>query len=54
MHTVRSAADDGVKLEVDPTIVSRVVALSGGHPHLLQLLGSHLIEHEDEDPDGLN
>ena len=29
-----------------------MVQLSGGHPHLLQLLGSHLIEHEDSDPDG--
>jgi hypothetical protein len=29
------------------------VSISGGHPHLLQLLGSHLIEHEDSDPDGI-
>jgi len=34
-------------------VISRVIAISGGHPHLLQLLGSHLIEHEDEDPDGV-
>jgi hypothetical protein len=53
MHVVQKAADDGVKLNIDPSIVARVVALSGGHPHLLQLLGSHLVEHEDEDPDGI-
>jgi len=34
-------------------VISRVIAISGGHPHLLQLLGSHLIEHEEEDPDGV-
>src|SRR5882672_3240941 len=32
---------------------SGVVALSGGHPHILQLLGSHLVEHENDDPDGI-
>jgi hypothetical protein len=53
MRIVQSAADNSFKLNVDPSIVSRVVALSGGHPHLLQLLGSHLVEHEDEDPDGI-
>jgi len=43
----------GHRLHVDPSVISRVIAISGGHPHLLQLLGSHLIEHEDEDPDGV-
>ena len=47
------AEQDGYSLQVDPGVIERVVALSGGHPHLLQLLGSHLIEHEDEDPDGV-
>lgn len=47
------AEEDGLTLRVDPKIIQRVVALSGGHPHLLQLLGSHLIEHEDDDPDGI-
>src|SRR3954467_15713419 len=23
------------------------------HPHIMQLLGSHVVEHEDEDPDGI-
>ena len=43
------AEEDGLELRIDPTLVTRVVSLSGGHPHLLQLLGSHLIEHEDDD-----
>ena len=47
------AEEDGVDLRVDPSVVPRVVSLAGGHPHLLQLLGSHLIEHEDDDPDGI-
>lgn len=47
------AEEDGTSLEVDPKVILRVVALSGGHPHILQLLGSHLIEHEDDDPDGV-
>lgn len=38
------AEEDGTSLRVEPTVTMRVVALSGGHPHLLQLLGSHLIE----------
>lgn len=46
------AEEDGGSLRIEESIIPRVVALSGGHPHLIQLLGSHLIEHEDEDPDG--
>jgi hypothetical protein len=30
-----------------------MVELSGGHPHILQLLGSHLIQHEQGNPDGV-
>jgi len=44
---------EGTKLEIDPNIIQRIVALSGGHPHLIQLLGSHLVERENQDPDGL-
>ena len=40
-------------LTVDPDIIPRIVALSGGHPHILQLLGSYVVEHENEDPDGV-
>jgi hypothetical protein len=47
-----AAAEEGVDLRVDPEVVTRVVSLAGGHPHLLQLLGSHLVTHEIEDPDG--
>jgi hypothetical protein len=43
----------GIDLTVNTDVISRVVALSGGHPHILQLLGSHLIEHENDDPDGV-
>jgi Novel STAND NTPase 1 len=50
---VEDAKKQGVSLNVDEGIVERVISLSGGHPHLLQLLGSHLIEHENENPDGL-
>jgi hypothetical protein len=53
MDAVQRASLSGYDLQIDPTIVSRVADLSGGHPHILQLLGSHLIEHEDEDPDGI-
>jgi len=47
------AEEDGTTLGIHPAAVEHVVALAGGHPHLLQLLGSHLIEHEDDDPDGI-
>jgi len=43
---------DGLGLTIEPSIIGRIVALSGGHPHVLQLLGSHLIESENDDPDG--
>jgi hypothetical protein len=49
---VRDAAIDGIKIFIEPSVVERIINLSGGHPHLLQLLGSHLIEHENADPDG--
>jgi Novel STAND NTPase 1 len=47
---VDSAKDEEVRLA--PDMVPRIVALSGGHPHLLQLLGSYVVENEDDDPDG--
>lgn len=46
------AEEKKLEIEIDPRIIPKVVALSGGHPHLLQLLGSHLVDHEIEDPDG--
>jgi len=50
---VEDAVSKGLELEIDEETVERVVQLSGGHPHVLQLLGSHLIEHEVENPDGI-
>jgi hypothetical protein len=50
---VRDAEENGIRLEIHPEVITRVVALSGGHPHLMQLLGSHLMENEDSDPDGI-
>jgi AAA+ ATPase superfamily predicted ATPase len=50
---IRDAERKHIRINLDPDIVSRVVDLSGGHPHILQLLGSHLVEHENDDPDGL-
>lgn len=47
------AKKNGLHLQIDPTMIERIVKLSGGHPHLLQLLGSHVIEHEYFDPDGI-
>src|ERR1019366_1071402 len=50
---VDAAEAGALFVEIEPTIIQRVVALSGGHPHILQLLGSHLVEHENDDPDGM-
>ena len=47
---VKWAEEDGFDLSVESVLVRQVVDLSGGHPHLLQLLGSHLIEKEDDEP----
>lgn len=40
-------------MNIDPDVIAKVVRLAGGHPHILQLLGSHLVIHESEDPDGI-
>ncbi len=47
------AERENTGLLIEPLIIDRVAALSGGHPHILQLLGSHLVESENEDPDGI-
>jgi hypothetical protein len=52
IEVARDARSRGYRVTVEPSVVDRVVALSGGHPHSLQLLGSHLIEHEEDNPDG--
>jgi hypothetical protein len=46
------ARKQNIDLTIDTPIISRAVALSGGHPHLLQLLGSYLVENENRNPDG--
>lgn len=40
-----------LNLHIDPSVIERIQKLSGGHPHLIQLLGSHVIEHEHSDSD---
>lgn len=47
------ANQEGVPLEIDFDVVEKIVHLSGGHPHLLQLLGYRIIENENSDPDGI-
>ncbi len=49
----KSSHDVGVPMNINPDAVDRIVQLSGGHPHLLQLLGSHVVEHEYNNPDGV-
>ncbi|HET6975565.1 MAG TPA: hypothetical protein VFI24_04530 [Pyrinomonadaceae bacterium] len=49
---VKSAREQQIDLETDPNIIKHIIDLSGGHPHIIQLLGSHIIENESEDPDG--
>lgn len=44
---------EGEEVRYDQEIVDSLLRLSGGHPHLLQLLGWHLIEREEEEPDGV-
>ena len=48
---IKDAKSKGLNLQVDDEVVTRIYQLSGGHPHLLQLLGYHIVEHEDHDPD---
>ncbi len=50
---IEDAEGSGIPLQIASDVIPRVIALSGGHPHVLQLLGSYLVEHEDQDPDGV-
>jgi len=50
---VHDAASHDKSLQYSSNIVNRLVELSGGHPHLLQYLGYHLVEQEFDDPDGI-
>jgi len=50
---VKDARENKYPLEIDPDIIERVLSLANGHPHLIQLLGSCLIEHENSNNDGI-
>ncbi|NUO81964.1 ATP-binding protein [candidate division KSB1 bacterium] len=52
-QVVREAEHNGLRLQVLPSVIARVAALSGGHPHLLQLLGTYLVANEEGNPDGV-
>jgi hypothetical protein len=49
----RDARTRDLQIEINPDVIGLVVALSGGHPHVLQLLGSHIIDHENDCNDGM-
>lgn len=49
---IRSAEFKGENIQLDPEVIDRIAKLSGGHPHLIQLLGAHVIESEEQEPDG--
>ncbi len=53
MQLVKEASKYNIRISIDPDIIDRIVELSGGHPHLMQLLGSHIIEHENANPDNI-
>ncbi|WP_102467573.1 ATP-binding protein [Vibrio cyclitrophicus] len=52
-EVIDSVKDTESSISIHPDVIDRIVQLSGGHPHLLQLLGSHVIEHEYINPDGV-
>lgn len=53
-HHVKEASEqNGIELSIDPTVIDRIVNLSGGHPHILQLMGSFVVENENQDSDGV-
>lgn len=49
---VKDAEEKEIPLTYELDTLEQMVSISGGHPHLLQLLGSHIVEHENGDPDG--
>ncbi len=48
----RQAREAGIEITIDSQVIPSIIELSGGHPHLMQLLGSRLIERENGAPDG--
>ncbi len=49
---LEKSKQQGEDLRYNHDIVTSLIKISGGHPHLIQPLGSHLIEREEEEPDG--
>lgn len=49
----RHAEGEGIEVELESSVIERVLNMAGGHPHLLQLLGSYLVESESNNPDGV-
>lgn len=47
------AKKERLTLNIDLNVVEQITRLSGGHPHLIQLLGYRIIENENSDPDGV-
>lgn len=50
---LRSPEGRQVNLHCSDDLYPLVARVTGGHPHLLQLVGSYIIDHEDGDPDNL-
>jgi hypothetical protein len=46
------AATNGTPVSVDTAMIEWLSRISGGHPHLLQLMGWHVVNNEVKDPDG--
>jgi hypothetical protein len=40
-----------MNLQVDDALYEHIARVTGGHPHLLQLVGSYVIDHEESNPD---
>lgn len=50
---IQDARQRNLKTTVNPDVIGYAVTLSGGHPHVLQLLGSHIVDHENQSDDGI-
>jgi len=50
---VRESEKQGISVSIHPKVPEAIVRLSGGHPHVIQLLGSYSIQHENSNPDDL-
>lgn len=50
---IENAEASGKRINIQPGITDYIYQLSGGRPDLIQLIGSHLIDCENDDSDGL-